>query len=719
MNYHDRRPQEISTLWLLGVISGASRGCGCENAPAFDVAVTSRALAATSRAFPTPDPLMALLQLDEQQIKTWTRAQKDQWWLDNVYRGDMAQLTWRSGITGFLLGGILASTALYILAKTGIGIGVGLTSVLLSFAMFRSMSTAGIAKDFTVLENNATQSIATSAGYVMAPLGAGLTAYMVMTGHVLPWWQMVVWLIVVSITGVLLAFPMKRRFINEDQLPFPEGRACGVVLDSLYTGGAEVGLFKARLLYVSAAVTAAWELLVMDGWQRLIQFKILRMNVWAGLQEPWTLHEHLDDYYYAFLAKANLAAPKILGTDIRQLGLRFSLDFAMLGIGGLMGVAVATSVLIGGIVNLAILAPVMIEHGDIVARTLANGHVVPISRAEIVNQWSIWWGVSMMVVGAMAGLFAKPELFTKAFKSMGKIARSKEPRSDVLEHIEVPLWVSWIGVPIFSILGAWATHEFFGVPWLLSLVSLPLIFILTVICTNSMALTSWMPIGAVAKITQFSVGMVDRVNPASNLLPATMTAQISMNAASLLSDIKPGYMLGGKPRHQVWGHVIGIVSGAIFSVPLFFLLFLRPDASGVVDATKIMSDAFPMPAALQWRGVAEIIAKGFHGAPHTAVMAAAIAAVVALLMEMARIFTKGRFPLSAVSVGLGVVLPFDSCVAMWIGAMGFWILGRIYRAPGTQGHKIWVEGSEPICAGLISAAALMGICDALINVFLT
>ena len=53
---------------------------------------------------------MALLQLDEEQIKTWTRAQKDQWWLDNVYRGDMAQLTWRSGITGFLLGGILAST---------------------------------------------------------------------------------------------------------------------------------------------------------------------------------------------------------------------------------------------------------------------------------------------------------------------------------------------------------------------------------------------------------------------------------------------------------------------------------------------------------------------------------------------------------------------------------------------------------------------------------
>jgi uncharacterized oligopeptide transporter (OPT) family protein len=662
---------------------------------------------------------MALLQLNEEQIKTWTRAQKDEWWLANVYRGDMPQLTLRSAITGFLLGGILAATALYILAKTGIGIGVGLTSVLLSFAMFRSMAGAGIARDFTVLENNATQSIATSAGYVITPLAAGLTAYMVMTGRVLSWWQMVVWLIVVSITGVLMAFPMKRRFINEDQMPFPEGRACGVVLDSLYSGGGEVGLFKARLLYATAGITAIWELLVLDGWQRLIQFKILRMDVWAGLKEPWVLHDHLDDYYYLWLARIHEAAPRILGTDIRQLGLRFTLDFSMLGVGGLMGVAVASSVMVGAILNLAILAPIMIERGDIVARTLANGHVVQISRAEIVNQWSIWWGVSMMVVGAMVGLFAKPELFTKAFKSMSKMADAPKSRNDVLKHIEVPLWVSWIGVPVFGLAGAWVTHAFFGVPWLLSLVSLPLIYVLTVICANSMGLTSWMPSGPLAKVTQFTVGMIDRANPASNLLPASMTGTIVSNAASLLSDIKPGYMLGGKPRHQVWGHVIGIVSGAVFSVPLFFLLFLRPDASGAVDATKIVSDAFPMPAAVQWRGVAEIISHGFRGAPTTAVWAAGLAAAAAVAMEVLRIVTKGRFPLSAVSVGLGVVLPFDSCVSMWIGAMGFWIMGRIYRTPGTRAHDIWVEGAEPICAGLISAAALMGICDALLNVFMS
>jgi len=107
---------------------------------------------------------MALRQLDEEQTRNWTRVQKDEWWLRNVYRGNMPQLTLRSALTGFVLGGLLAATALYIGAKTGITIGVGLTSVILAFALYRVLARLGIAGDFTILENNCTQSIATAAG---------------------------------------------------------------------------------------------------------------------------------------------------------------------------------------------------------------------------------------------------------------------------------------------------------------------------------------------------------------------------------------------------------------------------------------------------------------------------------------------------------------------------------------------------------------------------
>lgn len=662
---------------------------------------------------------MALQQLNEEQILTWTRSQKDEWWFKNVFRGDMPQLTLRSALSGFVLGGVLAATALYIGGKTGITIGVGLTSVILAFAIFRILHAAGLAPDYTILENNCTQSIATAAGYMVSPLVAGLAAYMLVTGRIIPWWQMVAWMVVVSVIGVLVAFPMKRRFINEEQLPFPEGRACGVVLDALYTGSASAGMFKARLLGFTALFTGAYQMIISDGWMRLLQFNILRLDKWAGVKEPWNLHERLDTYYYTAAAKLNLWIPQILGTDIRQLGLRLTLDAAMLGVGGLMGIRVATSVLLGTFINFVILAPILIQHGEIVPRILPSGAVVAISRAEIVNQWALWWGVTMMVVGSLVSLLAKPELFISAFKSLRGRKGAVAAGSDVLRDIEVPLWISFVGVPVFSVLGAWLTNAFFGVPWLLAFISLPLIFVLTIICTNSMALTSWTPTGALSKITQFTMGAIDRANPASNLIPAAMTGEIASNAANLLSDIKPGYMLGAKPRQQVIGHIIGIFAGALACTPLFFLLFLPPDASGVRSTATIVSEQFAMPAALQWKGVAEIIAKGLTSLPASAIVSMIVAAVCAAAIEVARIVTKGRFPLSAVSIGLGVVLPPEASFAMWVGAMIFWWMGRKHRTPGTAGHDFWVDGCEPICAGLISGSALVGIGNAIVNVLLS
>jgi OPT family oligopeptide transporter len=662
---------------------------------------------------------MALQELSDEQIRTWSRAKKDDWWFKNVYRGNVPQLTIRSGVTGFFLGSVLAATALYIGGKTGIGLGVGLTSVMLSFAIFRSLHAAGLSRDFTILENNCTQSIATAAGYMTQPLIASLAAYMLVTGRIIPWWQMLVWMVTVAILGVLVAFPLKRRFINQDQLPFPEGRACGVVLDALYTGGVAVGMFRARLLGLTALSAGLYQVLISDGWMKLLQFKLLRMDRWAGLKEPWTFHDRLDSYYYAAADKFNLLIPRILGTDVRQLDLRLTLDAAMLGVGGLMGIRVATSCLLGALVNYAVLAPIMIQRGDIVQRPLAGGVVIPISRIEIVNQWALWWAVTMMVIGSLVSLAGRPEIFTTAFKSLRASTATKPAATgaaDPMRSIELPLGVSFVGVPIFCVLGASVTHSFFGVPWLLAFVSLPLILVLTVICTNSMALTSWTPTGALSKITQFTMGAIDRSNPASNLIPAGMTAEVAANAANLLSDIKPGYMLGAKPRQQAIGHVIGIFSGALVCIPLFFLLFLPPGHDGVRSTTTIVSEQFAFPAAMQWKGVAELIARGISHLPHSAVVSMIVAAACAAAIEITKIVAPGRMPLSAVAIGLGVVLPPEYTLPMWVGAMVFWLMGRRYSIPGTRGYAYWKGGCEPICAGLISGSALVGIGNAIVNV---
>jgi uncharacterized oligopeptide transporter (OPT) family protein len=378
---------------------------------------------------------------------------------------------------------------------------------------------------------------------------------------------------------------------------------------------------------------------------------------------------------------------------------------------------VASSCLIGAILNFVVLAPIMIQRGEIRSYTNATGAVVAISRAEIVNQWALWWGVSMMVVGSLVSLLARPDLFRGLWRMLRQRRSPSSREVDPLREIELPLWLSYVGVPVFGFLGVWMGNAFFGVPWLAGFLSLPLILVLSVICTNSMALTSWTPTGALSKITQFTIGSLDRSNPASNLIPAGMTAEVASNAANLLSDIKPGYMLGAKPRQQAIGHVIGIVAGALAATPLFYLLFLPPNASGVRSTATLVTEQFAMPAAVQWKGVADLIAKGLGSLPTSAMVAMAIAAIVALVFEGLRIRSRGRCPLSAVSIGLGVMLPPESTLAMWIGAFVFWWMGR-KAVVGSPKHDIWVEGCEPICAGLISGAALIGIGNALVNAVL-
>src|SRR5690606_19590198 len=231
---------------------------------------------------------MALKQLDEEQVRTWTLEQKDRWWLENVYRGNEPQLTIRSAATGMVLGGLLSLTNLYVGAKTGWTLGVGITSVILAFAAFKVLAKMGLAKEFHLLENNAMQSIATAAGYMTGPLISSIAAYMMVTNVVIPMATTWIWIVVLGILGVLFAFPLKRRFINDEQHPFPEGRAAGVVMDALHTGDAKEGLLKAKILAITAGAASLLKTLQSDKITETLYIKWLHIP------------EYLDGWIYKF-----------------------------------------------------------------------------------------------------------------------------------------------------------------------------------------------------------------------------------------------------------------------------------------------------------------------------------------------------------------------------------------------------------------------------------
>ncbi len=622
---------------------------------------------------------MAIEQLSEEQVRQWSAQKKDQWWLENIFRGDMPQLTVRSALTGMLLGSVLSLTNLYIGIQTGWTLGVGITSVILSFAAFKTLARMGLGSEMSILENNAMQSIATAAGYMTAPLVTSLSAYMIITGKIIPIGVCFAWMVTLSLLGVLFAFPLKRRFINEEQYPFPEGRACGVVLDALHTETGAQGLYKARLLGAAAGLSALIELLRSERVVEMIRLPFLH------------LPGYWDELVYRFFT------PTIASIPLRDLTVRLDSSIVMVAAGGLMGIRTGVSLLIGAVLNYWVLAP-----------WAMNAGIIEGTGFRSILMWGMWGGVAMMTTGSLFSFFSKPGLILQAIRGLTNRSAGAG-KDDVLRDIELPGKISAIGIPLLGTIIVWMAWRFFGVaPWL-GVIAIPLVFVFVTIGATSAGLTSITPTSALGYLTQTTFSVLAPGRITTNVMTAAITAEVASNTSNLLMDIKPGYMLGGKPRHQAMGHVLGIFAGGLVAIPVFYALIQY-------DAANLLSDKLPMPGAAAWRAVAEVLTKGLSFLHPSAQAAVFIGGGLGIVFELLKKWTKNRFPLSSVGVGLAFVISFSTSLSMALGAILFWVMGKIYRArEGSSGRRIWVENQETLCAGAIAGGAIIGIVIILIE----
>ena len=186
--------------------------------------------------------------------------EKDRLWYENIYQGDnVRQLTVRAVVTGMLLGGFMSLSNLYIGLKTGWGVGVAITACILSYAIWSTLFRffpRFIKSEISLLENNAMQSTASSAGYSTGGvMVSAVAAYLIITGEHISFWVLTAWTFFVAALGVMMAIPMKRQMINHEQLRFPSGIAAATTLKSLHLRGDEA-VQQARSLFAAGAVGA-------------------------------------------------------------------------------------------------------------------------------------------------------------------------------------------------------------------------------------------------------------------------------------------------------------------------------------------------------------------------------------------------------------------------------------------------------------------------------
>jgi OPT family oligopeptide transporter len=593
-------------------------------------------------------------------------------WFENHYHGDIPQLTVRAVLVGAILGGFMSLSNLYVGLKTGWGLGVTLTACILSFSIGAGLKKIGIFRsNLTLLENNCMQSTASSAGYSTGSTMVGaVSALLMIQGVHLPFCTLLLWTIFLAILGVFLAIPMKRQMINVEQLKFPSGIAAAQTLRALYATEKEAAK-QGRSLGISAVLGA------------VMGFARANPLTW---------------YPQVLKIPAMLEIPgRIIGQKLIRWTISWDTSLIMIGAGAIIGIRVAWSMLLGGLLNYACLSPIM--YGKGVIKELGYQGIV---------SWSLWGGTAIMLTSGLTAFAFQWRTIGRAFSGLARIiipreSRVQDRKLEALQNIEVPgTWVL-LGMAVATVGVVSIQVISFSIHWWMGIASVVMTFFLALVACRATGETDITPIGAMGKITQLFFGIIAPARILTNLMTASVTAGAAASSADLLTDLKSGYLLGANPRKQFIAQFLGIFTGAFVIVPAFYLIVPTPDVLG--------SDRFPAPAAQIWKAVAELLAHGLSSLDITEVWALSAGGLMGILIPVLDRLLPPRtrpFLPSPMGLGLAFVIPFWNTLSMFTGAFLAWILTKV--------AKEWaVRYTIPIASGMIAGESLMGVMAALLG----
>jgi uncharacterized oligopeptide transporter (OPT) family protein len=219
------------------------------------------------------------------------------------------------------------------------------------------------------------------------------------------------------------------------------------------------------------------------------------------------------------------------------------------------------------------------------------------------------------------------------------------------------------------------------------------------VCARSAGLTDFAPLGPVGQLTQALFGGLAPGNPAVNIAAGSIVAGDATHTGVLLWSLKAGHGFGAPVRNLFLSAVIGCVLGALICVPAYTVL---------VGSYGVASAQLPVPAAIQWKAMGEVVGHGFGNLPPGAASAVSVSAALGVLLA-ALAGAKGRRYLpSAMAMGVGALVPFDYSLAIAAGAALLGIGTRLRP-------EFWSHRRSVVGAGLVAGESLVGLAAALLT----
>ncbi|MAH40733.1 MAG: oligopeptide transporter, OPT family [Verrucomicrobiales bacterium] len=597
------------------------------------------------------------------------------------------ELTTRVILVGIVLGVLMTAANAYLGLYAGMTVSASIPAAVMSMIILRT-----IFKDVSILENNAVQTMASAGESLAAGVIFTVPALLVMNIWTeIQWMETLIIATLGGLLGTMFTIALRRLFIVEEALPYPEGVACREVL----VAGEEGGDGALAILYA----------LSIGG-------------IYGLMVKGFEVTHHTVEGAVSFMSTRLYA-----GMD---------LSVALLSVGYIVGIRIASFIFFGGVLGFGLLVPMYgLIYGWPNTTSLVKGfYVIWETQVRYV-------GVGAMVVGGIYTLWSmRKTIITGLSKAFVK---SEEGATELLRtEQDLPM------NRVFMVCGAlvvltfffywWATESFIlAMAGALFLAFVAFFFAAVAGYIAGVVGSSNSPVSGMTIATLlFTVGLVYIVGDVflgmakqdlmyATLLIAAIVASSAAIAGDVMQDLKTGHMLGATPKRQQVAEIIGVLTGAVVIGPVLSLLHNAFRISQTACQLNPLPDDPDCTNALfapQAELIGAIVQGAFGGDLNIQMVLLGAALAVALI----------RLQMPVMSVAIGIYLPLGLSVPIMTGGIISHILlrsahlrvdGVLREHPSEQAIEAAKEVESRgvlIGAGFIAGESIMGVLIAVLIV---
>lgn len=588
----------------------------------------------------------------------------------------MKELTLPAILLGVLMSMILGAANAYLGLKAGMTVAATFPAAVIAMAVLKLFKG-------NILEEN----LARTTGAVGEALAAGaiftIPAFIIAgVWTEFNYLQATAMLLVGGVLGVLFVILLRRTFMDDQSLPFPEAVACTEIVKAGQGGSSGAGMVFGAM-----------------GLSALIE--IFRNG--NGIPLLGSSHKVV-----AGVGKAVLPIQTPASSP------------AFLGVGFIIGPRLGAITLAGGVFGWLFLMPIIIfmhvmggsEVGQkICAITSAPGDAAPAlfgilgGRNGLYAQNVKIIAIGAMIVGAFFTLFKmRNNLIMGMKRSFASLSGVKSEEAVERPHQDMNFKMVMLAIlgTIVAMFGVyfWLTkNPLIALVTTLVMVVAGFVFAAVAGYLVSLIGSSSNPISGLTLSTLLLaagllvlLGMKGQAGIAAVLGVATVVCCVAGVAGDMIQDWRVGYNLGATPWKMQVGGLIGVVAAALVLVPVLWLLHTYGGGIG--------SDALPAPQA----GLMAEMSKGIIGGTMEWGLI-----VIGMLFAVALILIGAPSPML---IAVGMYLPFDTVAAIFLGGIIAWIVSVFVKraAKDDKEAKERVENRGLLIAsGLVAGEALVGI----------